>query len=554
MIERLVAPDAFSFADVLKIEPSPDFSLGLESPSPAVNKVTLTLLAKATRELSDVNYVAGRREIVESLVEKWLGAEDTGVAHKASQVLINLLLWGRTVKETTPVDPAMDQNLMWRRVFRDRDVYQAMFSACSLQEENDHSTRHKTVAQGRLLDFLLALRTSPVKTSQIAEVENQYGVKDGGLLEYALIHMIDYKSDDLMLSTLINFCIDYIRPGPEQDHQDSSASLDLLKKHGLHRQCLSYFLEQPQTAASWVLSDSAIYIGTYCSFHRFDLLSDPTLPNEILSILRNHISNTPAEAWMSSRKPHPDLLVLSFLPQSLLLSTSLRGEASPLNLLPPIETQPAILTNLAQILGASSPYIHADDKAAARALYYLYLKDHPPLWRRIIKAADTVVLLDPALAANNFIKSIITADWAPLPSNATPPNESNPFPLPPESWLRNHYHSTPLPSTGVEAIMMSSSPNSSGGNISEVIPPYLMKPAQTFGNAVGGGRGDVESAAWKVAVAKYEVLQAFLAGVKRLDDGSAEIREMIAAVSKRVAEGPMGGSTGVGGMVGTMEL
>ena len=81
-----------------------------------------------------------------------------------------------------------------------------------------------------------------------------------------------------------------------------------------------------------------------------------------------------------------------------------------------------------------------------------------------------------------------------------------------------------------------------------------MKPAQTFGNAVGGGRGDVESAAWKVAVAKYEVLEAFLAGVKRLDDGNAEMREMIAAVSKRVAEGPMGGSTGVGGMVGTMEL
>ncbi|MDI1492377.1 MAG: hypothetical protein OHK93_003591 [Ramalina farinacea] len=553
LIERLVAPDAFTFANVLRIQPAPDFSLGLGSPSPAVNKVTLTLLAKATRELSDVNYVAGRRGIVGSLVEKWLGAEATGVAHKASQVLINLLLWGRRAKETTPVDPAMDHNLMWRRVFRDRDIYQAMFSACSLQEENGYSTRHTTVAQGRLLDLLLAVRTSPVRTSQIAEIESQYGVKDGGLLEYALIHMIDYKNDDLMLSTLFNFCINYIRPDPDQSDRDSSASLDLLKKHGLHRQCLSYFLQQSQIAASWVLSDSAIYIGTYCSSHRSDLLSDPTLPNEILSNLRNHISNTPSEAWNSSRIPNTDLLILSHLPQSL-LATALYAESSPLILLPPVETQPAIVNTLSQILSASSPQIHSDDKAAARVLYYLYLKEHPSLWPRIMKAADTVALLDPALAANNFIKSIITADWAPLPSSATPPNKSNPFPLPPESWLRNHYHSTPLPSTGVEAIMMSSSPSSSGGNISEVILPYLMKPAQTFGNAVGGGRGDVESAAWKVAVAKYEVLEAFLASVKRLDDESTEMREMIAAVSKRVAEGPMGGSTGVGGMVGTMEL
>ena len=554
LIERLVAPDTFAFADVLKIQPSPDFSLGLGSPSPAVNKVTLTLLAKATRELTNVNYVAGRREIVESLVEKWLDTEDTGVAHKASQVLIALLLWGRRAKETTPIDPAMDQNLMWRRVFRDRDIYKALFSVCSLQEENGHSTRHKTVAQGRLLDFLLAVRTSPVRTSQIAEVENQYGVKGGGLLEYALVRMIDYSTDDLMLSTLINFCTNYIRIYPDGNDQDSSISLDLLKKHGLHAQCLSYFLEQPQTAASWVLSDSAIYISTYCSFHRFDFLSDPALPNEIISILRNRMSNRPPEAWTSNGKTHTDLGVLSYLPQSLLLSTALRGQSSLLNNLPPIETDSAILTNLALILSASLKYVHTNDKAAARALYYLYLKEHPSLWRRIIKAADTVALLDPALAANNFIKSIITANWAPLPTTATPSNRSDPFPLPPESWLRDHYHSNPLPSTGVEAIMMSSSPTSSGGNISEVILPYLMKPAQTFGNAVGGGRGDVESAAWKVAVAKYEVLEAFLAGVKKMDDGSAEKREMIAAVSKRVAEGPMGGSTSVGGMVGTMEL
>lgn len=554
LIERLVAPEAFAFADVLKIQPSPDFALGLGSLSPAINKLTLTLLAKATQELANVNYVAGRQEIVESLVEKWLEAEDTGVAHKAGQVLMGLLLWGRRAKETTPVDPAMDQNLMWRRVFQDRDIYQAMFSRCNLQEENGYSTRHKTVAQGRLLDFLLAVRTSPVRTSQIADVEIQYGVKDGGLLEYALLHMIDYKNDDLMLSTLINFCINYIRTDPKQNDQDSSASLDRLKKHGLHEQCLSYFLEQPQTAASWVLSDSANYISTYCSSHRSDLLSDPTLPNDLLVILRTHISNTPSEAWTSSRIPHTDLLILSHLPQSLLLSTGLHGESSPLTLLPPIETQPTIITTLARILSASSPHTHTDDKAAARALYYLYLKEYPSLWPRIIKAADTVALLDPSVAANHFIKSIINANWAPLSSIATTRSKSNPFPLPPESWLRNHYHSTSLPSTGVEAIMMSSSPGSSGGNISEVILPYIMKAAQTFGNAVGGGRGDVESAAWKVAVAKYEVLEAFLAGVKRLDDGSAEMREMITAVNKRVAEGPMGGSTDVGGMVGTMEL
>ena len=81
-----------------------------------------------------------------------------------------------------------------------------------------------------------------------------------------------------------------------------------------------------------------------------------------------------------------------------------------------------------------------------------------------------------------------------------------------------------------------------------------MKPAQTFSNLVGGGRGDVESAAYRVAVAKHDVLALLHQELKGWMGAHPDARDMVATVGRRVAQGPMGGTSEVGGRIGTMEL
>ncbi len=87
-----------------------------------------------------------------------------------------------------------------------------------------------------------------------------------------------------------------------------------------------------------------------------------------------------------------------------------------------------------------------------------------------------------------------------------------------------------------------------------IVVPYLMKPAQTFSNLVGGGRGDVESAAYRVAVAKHGVLVLLHQELKGWVGSHPDARDMVATVGRRVAQGPMGGTSEVGGRIGTMEL
>lgn len=77
--------------------------------------------------------------------------------------------------------------------------------------------------------------------------------------------------------------------------------------------------------------------------------------------------------------------------------------------------------------------------------------------------------------------------------------------------------------------------------------PYLLKPATTFSNLVGG-RGDAESAAYKVAMAKFDVLKAV---GQRLREGNAG-HSVDAMVRRRIAEGPWGTESGAGSRIGTI--
>ena len=539
LIHRLLAPNTFTFSDVLSIQPRVDFHAGLRSPSPPVNLVTLRLLEKAKYRLSDIGIIAGQQDLVSALIQGWLFTQETAVAQKAGEVLSDLLLSGGTGASSSHVDPLHDENLMWRRVFRDKNIYESIFAGCSLAtvgQDGQPSLRQKTVAQGRLLDLLLVVRDDPVRTSQIPEIEKRYGVRDGGLLEFATVHMVDYEDDDLMLSILLNFCINFIRTGSGRSGSNSSA-LDFLTKHHLHKSCLSYYLEKPPRHASWVQGDSAHYLAVYSSSYRQDLLSDPALPDQILDILCNRLSNIGPGSWLAGHVPINDLTVLRHLPQIMLFP---HGSKSPLTMVPPRSSNPNVLETLSTVFSSPAGTTH-EDEAAARALYFLYLDEYPDFWSSVIKAADTVAVLDVALAANRLIGSIITASWQPL--STVPPSAR--YSLPTEEWLSSRYnYAQPLPQTGIEAVI-------STGSANQVLP-YIMKPAQTFSNAVGGGRGDVESAAWKVAVAKHDVLKHFHEKIKHMER-SPDVQAMITAVEQRITQGPMGGMSQAGGRIGTME-
>ena len=540
LIDRLIVPQSFTFSDILSIQPSINFHAGLTSPSPPINLITLRLLEKAKFCLSDAGIVASQQETVRSLVELWLSTEQTIVAQRAGDLLSGLLLHGGTGRSADRVDTLLDENLMWRRVFRDKDIYGSLFSICSLTtagQNGQPSIRQKTVAQGRLLDFLLRVRGDPTRTSQIPEIEHRYGATDGGLLEFAIVQMIDHKNDDLMLSTLLNFCTNFIRHDPRQNDSDASPALEFVKKRGIHDLCLSYYLESPTSHPSWVLGGSAQYLSAYCSSYRKDFFDDSVLPGQILEILRNRLSSISHGAWLSGRMPMNELSVMSHLPRTMLLP---HGDKSPMLLVPPHSSNPIIFHTLSSILNCSLEHTH-EDQAAARVLYFIYLEEHPDFWSLVIKAADTVAILDAALAANHLIASIIATCWQALPTTPT----SAQYGLPTEGWLSRKYnYGEPLPQSGLEAIMSTS--------VADKVLPYIMKPAQTFGDAVGGGRGDVESAAWKVAVAKHEVLKQFHEKIK-LMGSSPDVQAMNTAVGQRLAQGPMGGSSQVGGRIGTME-
>ena len=272
LIERVIRPSSFIFDHVLNILPSAQLQLGLESEQPSVNNVTLLLLAKAQHRLSDINWVATQRDIVHALITLWLATPDTGVAQRAEDTIVSYL--SVDVKDSrSDVDVTSSNNSMYRRIFRDKDIYGAIYSTCSLQEKSDDISRNqKTIAQGRLLSFLLRVRTSPTRTTQLAEFENKYLKRSEtevrGLLAFAVEHMVDYEDDVLVYVTYIEFCEQFIRDVPRDLPGSLSRELQYLIVCGTHDLCLKPYLAAASSADTSVLatfasSASAAYIRQY---------------------------------------------------------------------------------------------------------------------------------------------------------------------------------------------------------------------------------------------------------------------------------------------------
>jgi hypothetical protein len=482
------------------------------------------------------------------------------------------------------------QGLMWRRIFRDRDIYGKLFSICSLKtldQPGQLNKREKTIAQGRLLQLVQDLIRFPdLATSQIPSIEKEYGVSDGGLLEFVATGMVDYQDDVLMHMALMDFFSHIIQVDSAEMHatdslrkidygNHSSPMLEFMIAKGLHGRTMSYYLEPDKHDAldmTYLYGRSANYIAAYASAAPTHLFSSNTL-NRVLYRLFHVLDGLPASQLASESAPHHDLHLLASLPRMTLLPRPQSQQESPLF---SITLQPAnsdVYRTLATIFGGpdalqedrqiadlpqpSSSHERLDlvkrDRAAARGLYFLYLERNPNFWQQITRVASTFALEEKALAANALIKAVIESNWAPLPPGPDSEVSSSaaPFPLLTEPELESYCRSraSPLPPDGIRAIM--SEPALS------VVFPYLMKPAQSFSN-VTGPRADVESVAYKVASAKHDVLISLHRRLKELsqesDSEPGAWSQLVGAVGARVSRGPLGGGSTVGGSVGVLEL
>ncbi|KAL8884018.1 MAG: hypothetical protein Q9215_007842 [Flavoplaca cf. flavocitrina] len=573
LIEILVRPASYTFARVLDIDPPVDFTAGLKALFPSINLVTLSLLEKAKFKSSDAGIVAGKPEVVAALIELWLSTSNTAVSSKAHTVLLGLLIAGERDQGATTTSsqdrydlPA--QSLMWRRVFRDKDIYESIFRICSLTNAGHNgelSKRDKSVAQARLLDLLVKIDCESIRRPQMPEVESRYGVKDGGLMEFAALKMVGYEDDVLMHMTLIDFFADLLKPGHSvietgdfASYQLSSRSYEKQQLRAIHARTSSYYLEPKRHSSvdsTYLYGRSANYLATYCSHHPAHFLSSQSVVDSSITRLLEVLNKMTPGQWAQGSTPKHDLHVLASLPRQALLPTP--TSASPLFLLSAKPPNEDALQTLATVFqgpkNEHSPIDHtpsdteSQQASAARALYWLYLDQYPTLWQHVTKAAETVALKDTALAAIALINAIVTASWAPLPSNTNPESNQEPYALPTETQLSSKCHtSQPLPPTGLLAILTPPA--------LETVLPYLLRPAQTFSNLVGGGKGDVESAAYRVAAAKYDVLVSLKSRLQEYVAETGELQEVVGVVNKRLALGPMGGNSEVGGRIGTLEL
>ncbi|KAN0075604.1 DNA-directed RNA polymerase III subunit Rpc31 domain containing protein [Elaphomyces granulatus] len=532
------ATSFLTFSELRSIQPPLDFVAGLKAPSPPINLLALSLLRKAGKSSGDAAIVAGNSELVRSLIEVWLSTSATEVAKAALDVLWSLLEVDHVEsKKDTQEDGSggvvAGQGLMWRRVFTDKDVYGLLFSICSVVTAGkpDHlSKREKTVAQGRLVDFVVkagSLRWDAIAASHLPEIEFTY--RCSSLLHFAACQMIDTK-DVLMHMTLLNFLRELLQidaPGlksgshPGSSSPFSSPALDFLVSHDLHKRILGYYLDPSKLDSvdtRYLSSPIMAYVAQYAQLYPNHLLQcSPELLDSLLSLILRSLKISSAQ-WAHGPVPTGDLTILSCLPRVMLVEAG-KHSLNPLQLLPTNPANKDVMDTLSRIFhgpessqeppsmdlkaaneALTDTYTEA---AAARILYFTYLNEHEDFWHNIVTSADILAIQDVALSAIALARAVATANWQTLSSEGigNGPNRSR-FHLPSEDELGrlSPARQGVLPESGAWALLVPPA-------LSTVLP-YLFQPPKTFANFVGGGSGDTESAVWRIVTAKYDLLVA----------------------------------------------
>ena len=542
LIIRLIEPTSFTFDELCSIQPLQAFSEGLLLPSPPINLLILSFLEKAAVDTTSVAKVASVPELVQTWISLWLTTSDTAVAEKAAGVLKQFLENGDPAGRPDP-----DKNLMARRLFRDEDLYRSIFDICDLATNHTSmglTLRQKTIAQGRLLDFVVAIDNTdhPIRRSQIVSVERSHGVKDGGLLKFAFCGMHFDFSDELMVSIYIQACTKYLSRKQIPDGDQSEWPLKFLKDHGIHNRCLQYYLKSDEYS-SWLVSDSALYLGAYSHNWPRDLIANRDLSTQVVQVLSNAFQNTSGPVWQSSPQIQNHLGILGKLPRILNVADAQTYLKSP----PPLRFVSDSYLSANMLITLMEIFCKGRDpqeQAAARVNYLLYIHEHPSFWTNVTTAAETVALSDTAVAAMELMGAFVTASWAPLPTQKDP-NALLQLPLEIElssKYARNGVEL--LPNFPWEALLLHP-------QRSAAVLPFLIKPPQ-LANPVGGSQLDgAQSAEWKMATAKFDLLLNVRKSLQEIPSPSRDVQLIKLEIGERIALGPTGGAGAVGGQVGT---
>jgi hypothetical protein len=562
------ATEYFTFTNLQSVDPPVNIIAGFKAPSPPINLLALSLLAKAGQSSSEAAIVAGDADLVASLVELWLSTASTEVAQAALDTLWALLeIDVATRSESGEYEHTSDgshagQGLMWRRVFTDKDVYGLLFGLCSLQVDapGGLSKRERTISQGRLMALLIKagkLRWDIISTAQVPDIEAKY--QSSSLLHFATTQMVQL-SDVLMHMTLLSFFRDLLeiegpglvaRSSVHSASTVSSPALEFLISHNLHLRVLTYYLDESKLdpVDSLYLSGPIMaYVSRYAELYPNHLLQSHTsLLDGIISRINRSLT-IPTTQWAHGEVPTGDLAVLASLPRVLLVEAGKHG-ANPVLAIPTNPPNAEALDVLAKIFhgpqrteisesmdlntSGQTPTDWDHEAAAARILYFQYLTQHPTFWGHIVGTADVLVMKDIALSAITFMRAIATANWKPSPPAPAHASPSK-FQLPSEESLGQLSPSAGgfFPSSGAWAILTPPALTT--------LLPYLFKPPKSYADFVGGGASDSQNVVWKVATAKHDVLVALL-GRLREDGGQMEgFEDIMRTLEQRVNEGPWG--------------
>jgi hypothetical protein len=584
---KLVSISRLSFSDLSALDSNLDLNAGLNIPSKQINFLVVAIIGKAAERASEAAVVAGKPELVASLVSLWLRTEDTLLASKAQAVLVSLLevdqedyLKHGPTSDTTAVPPGgSGSGLLWRRLFGDKVIYEMFYSNCSLSnagQPGQLGAREKSIAQGRLMDFIRnvgELDWAAVSESHLAEIESKYRVQEGGgLLEFAASHMVE-EADALAYLTLIAFFTDLlIMPLEKRSHSPavasaalnfSSPALEFLISKKLHQKTLSYYLEPTahnQLDLRFLSGPSTKYLVTYLSTYPRHLLErSPSLITSILERLQKAF-NISTNTWGQQEYPRNSLEVLASIPRVLLIQDNVAS--NPLLMLPTKPWNAGIFhclgtlfhgpkSSIAHPAPPSMPSTNPDrpdptsptgEAAAARVLYHLFATRRPDFWANIVASADAVSLPETAMAAISLVEAVLTADWAPLPP--TDPSPTARYSLPTEEQIQR-LGLVPAEQRSLSGVWAILHPPA----LSPVVA-YLFQHPKMFDK--GSGVPDDGSSTYSVAVAKYDVLVKFHERLKELKEH--EFDDVLETVGRRVRQGPWPRGVVPGERVEAMEM
>jgi hypothetical protein len=536
----------YRFEDIKDVE----FEIGLDLQATPFHGLLLTLLGKATANSVDAQALANRPIVMSSIVRLWLCTAEAGIATQVEDLLTSLLQISKNepVSVSTP-DPShtYGSGPMWRRLFGDRDIVSLYYQYTSVKQLTSPpspqlSKRDKTIAQARLLSWLPRvgkLDWNALASSHDLDVEREVGLKEGqGLIHYAALKMVDTGDDMLMHMTLINFfsvLITAVKQRPHVTHYDSSLSLDFVKEEGIHKGIIDFHTsETPSIEHSFLSSRTAHYISEYASTYPENFEKSAEMP-----AIRTYVHHNIRKCEAST------LSILASMPRSTLIprhGSDLAWDECIILDMPITRTNPDALKTLATIfhgpekeeitfpkvesIGSDSKR-HQIESVFARLLTALFYAKKPNMFADIVRHIETIAVQENALAALGLVRALVTASWSTEAISEVVPS------------IPGNLNS--FPKSGLDLIL---DPSISGG-----VLPSLLKPATSFSNLVGG-LGDAENAAYKVAMAKFDVLKAL--GRTLEESGGRE--DVLAMVRRRVGEGPWGVQGGVGSRIGTLEL